>query len=98
MDPVTFLNVEALFCCERRGFILRCILDFGAVNRRDISGRCVLWIIWSVMLKLAEDIGYVTRHGNVTFSVFVIPFKRHARVYFSFPISFELIVAQEGFP
>jgi hypothetical protein len=75
---------------------LCCILGFGAINRRDISGRCVLWLLWSVMLKLSEYIDYVTRNGNVTCSVFVIPLQRHARVYFSLPISCELIAAQEG--
>jgi hypothetical protein len=48
------------------------------------------------MLKLAEDIGYLTRHGNVTCPVFVIPFQTHARVHFSLPISCELIADQEG--
>jgi hypothetical protein len=77
---------------------LRCILDFGAVNRCDVSGRCVLLLLWSVMLELADDIGYVTRHENITHSVFVIPFQRHARVYFYFPLSCEFIAAQEDVP
>jgi hypothetical protein len=40
-----FLYVETLICRERRCLILRCILGFGAVNRHDVSGRCVLWVL-----------------------------------------------------
>jgi hypothetical protein len=75
---------------------LPCILGFGDVNRRDILGRCVFWLFQGVMLKLAEDMGYVTRQGNVTCPVFVIPFKRHTRVYLFLPVSCELIAVQEG--
>jgi hypothetical protein len=91
-------NPGLLFCLERRCFIVRCILGFGAVNRRDVSGRCVLLLLWSVMLKLAEDIGYLTKHGNVTCSDFLIPFEIHAIVYFPLPISCDFIAAQEEIP
>jgi hypothetical protein len=50
------------------------------------------------MLKLAEAISYVTRHGNFTCPVFVIPFQIHDRVYFYLSISCDFIAAQEGVP
>jgi hypothetical protein len=52
-----FLYVDKLFFSERRCFILFCVLSVGAIDRHDISGRCVLWMLWSIMLELAEDIG-----------------------------------------
>jgi hypothetical protein len=61
-----FLYVEIMLCHERRCFILCCILSFGTVYMLAVSRRCVLWMLWRVMLELAEDIGYVTRYGNVT--------------------------------
>jgi hypothetical protein len=77
-------------------FIFCCILCVGAVHRSAVSGRCVLLFFWGVMLNFSEDIGYVTRHGNVTCPDSAIPFQGHARVNLSFPVSCELIAAQEG--
>jgi hypothetical protein len=88
-----FLYFKTLFCHEWRCFILCCILSFCTVYRQDVSGRCVFWMLWYVMLELDDDMGYVDRHGNIKSSVFVIQFQNHARVYFAFPISCELITA-----
>jgi hypothetical protein len=71
-----FLYVEKLFCRERRCFFLCCILSFGTIYRHDVYGRCVLWMLWRVMLKLDEDVGYVIRHGNITCSFFLNPSAR----------------------
>jgi hypothetical protein len=62
-------------------FHLLYILSLGAVHGRDVPGRGMLWMLGGVMLKFAEHVGDVTRHGNVTCSVFVIPFQSYAGVY-----------------
>jgi hypothetical protein len=47
------MDVETLFGRERWCVILRCKLVFGAVDRHDVSGGCVLWMFWRVILEFA---------------------------------------------
>jgi hypothetical protein len=81
-----FLDCETLLCCERGCVILRGILGLGAVDRRDVPGRGMLWMLGGVMLELAQDVLNVTMHGNVACSLVVIPFQGHARVYHGRPV------------
>jgi hypothetical protein len=47
-------------------------------GRGDILGRCVIRMLWVVMLKLVEYISYVSWYGNVAGAFLVIPFEHHA--------------------
>jgi hypothetical protein len=87
-----------LFGSERGCFILRGILSLGAVDRRDIPGRGMLWVFGGVMLKLAQDVGNVPRHGNVTCAFVVILFQSHAGVHRCRPVGCEFIRSQKGIP
>jgi hypothetical protein len=86
-----FLYCEALLRSERWRFIPRVILSRGAVDRRDVPGRGMLWVLGGVVLKLAEDVCNVYRHGNVAYAFVVIPFQRHTGVHSCHPVSCELI-------
>jgi hypothetical protein len=80
-----------LLCSERWRFIPRGILSLGAVDRRDVPGRGVLLVPGGVMLKLAQAVGNVSRHGNVAYSFVVIPFQLHTGVHRCRPVSCEFI-------
>jgi hypothetical protein len=58
----------------------------------------MLWVLGGVMLKFAQYIGDVPRHGNVACSFVIIPFQRHAGVYCRGPVSCEFISSQKGVP
>jgi hypothetical protein len=51
---------------------------------------------WGVMLKFAEHVWNISRHGNVTCPVFVIPFQSHAWVCLRRPVSGEFIAFQQS--
>jgi hypothetical protein len=82
-----FLYVEALFCLKRQSFILSCILGLGTVNRRDISGSWVMWLIWSLVFNQA---------WKCHMFCFCNPISKKFQSKLSLPISYELISAQEG--
>jgi hypothetical protein len=50
------------------------------------------------MLKLAEKVLNVSRHGNVACSFFIIPFKHHAVLYRRRSVSCEFIRSQKSVP